>query len=132
MPSIDLQPQLTVEQTKSRLKEISKLRDGWLNGHGKALQVTELNWLATRIATHFVEDSSQPFIYPTPEGNIRLEWSAEPTEASLEIDLTTHLGEWHALQLQTDVEEIERLDLNHDNAWMILSDKVRTLAGGKA
>lgn len=121
-------PLITAEQTQIRLRELMQLHDGWLNGLGKAPPRLELQWLSERLARHFISSDCQPFLYPTAEGNVRLEWTFGMNETSLEVDLNTHAGNWHSLNLQTDVGETDTLQLSSEDAWGRLARKVQGLS----
>lgn len=128
MPETVAIPTITAEQTQVRLRELMQLHDGWLNGLGKAPLRLELQWLSERLARHFLSSDRQPFLYPTAEGNVRLEWTFGTVETSLEVDLNTHIGNWHSLNLQTDTDETDVLHLSNEEAWLRLARKVQSLA----
>lgn len=101
----------------ARLEELKALRDGWLNGRGIAPVPAGLDWLAVEIKTRYPEELPLPYVYPVAEGGVRLEWSITPHEISLEIDLGQKSGEWHTLNLDTDVDESRALNLDDEAAW---------------
>ncbi len=114
-------PSITSEPTQLRIKELMQLRDGWMNGQGKAPSHLELQWLSERLARYFLSSVCQPFLYPTAEGNIRLEWTFGTNEASLEIDFNTHTGSWHSMNLLTNLQETDIFQLSTDEAWVRLA-----------
>ena len=84
----------------SRLDQFRAIRDGWLEGAGKAPNPHGLDWLSNSVKRHYRSaDLPRPRIYPTPEGGVSLEWGIGPRRASVEIDLDTHSAEWHCLDL---------------------------------
>src|SRR5262249_54758051 len=101
----------------ARLEELEALRDGWLDGRGTAPPPAGLDWLAGEIEARYPEDLPPPYVYPVAEGGVRLEWSIEPQEVSLEIDLGRRSGEWHVLNLDTVEEEARTLNLDDETAW---------------
>lgn len=113
-----------------RLAEIALLEDGWCNGKGVAPLKTNLEWLSRAFASNYPDELPLPYVYPTPEGGIQMEWTFGTTEVSLEIDLTAHSGHWHALDLSTGKEASHILRLDEPDGWNWLATEVRRLAGG--
>ncbi len=116
----------------ARLNEFRGMKDGWLNGDGLAPHHAGLEWLANAFASLYPANGQLPYIYPTPEGGVQLEWSLGPNEISLEIDLTNHTGEWHCLDLTTDASEARNLDMNNSNAWNWLANQIQWLESKRA
>jgi hypothetical protein len=121
MPNTVALLSITPEQTQMRIKELKQLGDGWMNGLGKAPSTLALQWLSERLAKYFISSDCQPFLYPTVEGDFRLEWTLDTIEATLEIDLKTHTGSWHSLNMLTDLEETDIFQLSTDEAWVRLA-----------
>ena len=69
------------------------------------------------------------YIYPVAEGGVQLEWSFTPQFVSLEIDFGQKYGEWHAINLSTDVEESESLNLNEAEAWKWVANRLASMVG---
>jgi len=115
----------------ARLNELSYLKDGWLEGEGIAPREEGLNWLGGIFDQHFPDDLPLPHIYPTAEGNIQVEWSLEPYEPTLEINLEDHTGEWHCLNMNTDEEDTKALNLNETVAWEWIIASIRQFIGGE-
>lgn len=86
-----------------RLEELSDLKDGWLDGRGFAPSWAGLQWLVYAFEKNYDISLPLPYLYPTPEGGIRAEWSLNDQEISLEIDLETRKGAFHALSLQDEI-----------------------------
>ena len=105
------------------------MKDGWLDGRGVAPDRDGLDWLAGAIESRYPEDLPLPHVYPVAEGGVRLEWGVTPQEVSLEIDLDRKSGEWHALNLDTDAEEMKTLDLGDEAAWSWLIGRLTEMAG---
>jgi len=102
------------------LKSINTLRplkNGWLEGRGVAPSHEGLDWLLLAFTEHYPEDLPLPFFYPTEDGGVRAEWSLEPHEVSLDINLTTHAAEWHVLNTETYAVDSKTLNLNEANDW---------------
>ena len=120
-----------------RLDELRELEDGWAdgmqaasdwgNGYGKAPCAEGLDWLAAQFTAHYDEELPKPYLYPMPEGGVQAEWSIGLNAPSLEIDLETHVAEWHNLNFDTDYSYEKLLDLNTPDGWEWLANEVRSL-----
>ena len=120
-----------------QLADLRNLKDGWADGmqpadqwgegYGKAPMAQGLDWLAGTFAARYADDLPPPYIYPTPEGGVSLEWSIGQNEASLEIDLFRHSAEWHCLNLRTGRSMEGDFDLDDDEDWERLASKIRQL-----
>lgn len=106
-----------------QLDDIRRLKDGWLDGAGRAPSQSGVDWIESRLNRYLPADFPRPYLYPTVSGGIQVEWSIESNEVSLEIDLDSRLGIWHQLNLRPQLnlqsdDEIEReLNLDHSTAW---------------
>ena len=116
----------------ARVEELGSLKDGWLDGKGVAPTREGLRWFLAAFDRHFPDDTLLPYLYPTAEGGIRMEWTARPHELSVEIDLRKRAGDWHLLNLDSDAEESRTLDLGAQQDWDWLGGEVRRLVGGNA
>ena len=113
----------------ARLDELRLLKDGWLEGKGKAPPAEGLDWLETACNLHYPDKTPLPHLYPTPEGGIRAEWSSDRWDLSLDIHLADKRGTWHGLDLETNSEETRELDLENDNNWKWLIEKLEETLG---
>jgi hypothetical protein len=113
----------------ARLEEFKALRDGWLDGRGIAPPPSGLDWLAGEFETRYPAELPLPYVYPVAEGGVRLEWSIDPEEISLEIDLGRRSGEWHALNLDTDEEKSRTLNLDDETEWNWVIDRLTEMVG---
>lgn len=116
----------------ARLDELRLLKAGWLEGTGHALSVAGIDWFSDLFSRHYPDDLPSPFVYPTGEGGIRLEWSGEGSEASMEVDLENRQAHWHTLELATDEETERTLTLDQPEEWSWLAAQVRGVAGSAA
>lgn len=117
----------------ARLDKFRELKDGWAdgmqyagnwgNGYGKAPSPSGLDWLSVAFTRHYPEDAPLPFTYPTPEGGVQMEWSVGSQEISLEVNLETGWAWWHRLDMSTDNDEEQDLDLNSDG-WIWLGAEI--------
>ena len=114
----------TVEVSRdveSRLDELALLEDGWLDGEGDAISPLLIQLVRDKF--HKPEGLPQPFVYPTPEGGITVEWvfSSEDNEGEdswIEIEFSrvtypsgvegteAFLSVENALERDKDVEKI--------------------------
>ncbi len=113
----------------SRLEELKALKDGWLDGLGAAPSPDGLDWLARTFDAFYSDTLPLPYIYPVAEGGVRFEWSLTPHEISLEINFSERSGEWHSLDLVTDQEEYQSLNLDVQEGWDWLVDRLKELNG---
>jgi hypothetical protein len=116
----------------ARLDELRCLRDGWFEGKGIAPEEKELDWLLSVFKQFYPGDLPLPFLYPTVEGGIQAEWSLDPYEISLEIDLGERKGEWHRLDTLNDKDENRVLNLGNAQDWQWLVEQIKRIAEGTA
>lgn len=116
----------------SRLNELRTLEDGWLDGKGVAPSSTGLDWLEQRFVSNYSEELPSPFLYPTAEGGVQIEWTIGGCEASLEIDLANHQAHWHCLNLKTAADSFYDFNLDDTSDWAALIQEVRQLAGSES
>lgn len=112
----------------NRLEELADLRDGWLDGRGRAPDPEHLRWLARSFDSRFDPALPLPYLYPTAEGGIQAEWTLENWEASLEIDLHSKSAAWQAFNLVTQECREQDLDLSTAEGWRILNRELQTLS----
>lgn len=99
---------------KERLNELSQLEDGWFDGEGLAPLADSMSWLEEAWCTHAAH-LPEPYIYPTLEGGLSLEWDKPGNGLTLELDLATKQG-------RASLEEAEEvLDLGTEAGWLRLA-----------
>lgn len=109
--------------------QLDKLRDmqpGWLDGEGNAPSHSGLDWLSGVFSRHYPKNATLPYVYPTPEGGVDMEWSIGKREISLGIDLVNHRGEWSRYNTDTDQSDEKTLDLDESADWKWVADQTRT------
>jgi hypothetical protein len=111
----------------ARLDELRLLKDGWFEGKGNAPVSAGIDWLSDEFTRAYPEELPLPFVYPTPEGGIRLEWSLGSNEVTLDIDLATHVADLHALNLNSDKVYEESLNLNEPAEWASLVEQIQRI-----
>lgn len=125
---------------RARLAEFRELRDGWADGmqyagdwgsgYGKMPNPAGLDWLAAAFEQRYPAGVPLPHTYPTPEGEVRMEWSCRSHCFILEIDLATHQGRWLWFDQDSD-DELERvLDLDAAQDWEWFAGEIRARAAG--
>lgn len=123
---------MTQKQVGLRIEDFFDLRDGWLDGKGLAPPPEGLHWLQHAFATDYSGELRLPYLYPTPEGGVRAEWSTPEWEISLDIDLNARTADYQALNLRTDMAEEARLNLGADDGWRELDRRLRATEGLQA
>ena len=115
----------------SQLDQLRLLKDGWLEGEGLSPTETGLDWLQNAFDRHFPDEAPLPHLYPTEAGGVQAEWSIGQIEITLELNLGTHSGEWHALDTETGKVGERILDCDDSNDWEWLVDQVQANAAGE-
>lgn len=114
-----------------RIDSLSELQNGWFDGEGEPFNRDDLEWLKLAFLSSYSVWLPIPYIYPTPEGCVRAEWTINSNEISLEINLAKKNGEWHYLNFDTAVEHSETLHLSMSQGWLrlikLLSENINTL-----
>ena len=116
----------------SRLDEFRTLKDGWYEGVGRAPRSEGLNWLATQFEQHYPADLPLPYLYPTPEGGVRAEWSQGPNAVVLETDLDNHSASWLWFNRDSDAEHERELNLDDTEHWNWWVSEVRNKLSERA
>ena len=114
--------------TSSRLNELKSLENGWLDGKGLAPSAAGVDWLAQKFDANYSDELPQPFVYPTAEGGVQVEWTIGDFELSLEFDLFSHLAQWHCLNLTTAADSFRDVNLDDEGDWTRLKAEIRQLA----
>jgi hypothetical protein len=112
---------------KYQIDGLRKLKDGWLDGKGSALPADGLDRLAINFEMFFPEELQLPYLYPTAEGGVQAEWKIGDFEMTLEIDLTTNQGYWHALNMKTEAENTRNLNLNNEVDWVWINKQIQEM-----
>lgn len=111
----------------ARLREFRAMDDGWYDGEGEAPPLEGLDWLATKFRERYPDDIPLPYTYPTPKGGIEMEWSIGEHSVILEVDLSTHQGDYLGFDDKSDVENTRTLDLQSADGWTWMIDNIRQL-----
>lgn len=118
--------------TTLRLEQIASLKDGWLDGTGRAPAKDKLEWLATAFDTNFSSELPLPYLYPTAEGGIQAEWRLNDWSVTLDMDLDKKEGEYQALNLQNQTCTDMQIPLASDDGWEQLNQALKQLESHRA
>ena len=110
-----------------QIDELRVLEDGWLDGEGRAPSKAGLDWLLGVFGTHYPDDAARPYFYPTEAGGVQAEWPLGSREAELEIDLETHVGEWHVLDMKSGESQERTLHCDREEDWLWLIEQIRAV-----
>jgi hypothetical protein len=118
LQSLDLIEDAVIIETNdplARIDELRLLKAGWLDGRGFVPDVSGFSWLERFFRESYPLTLPAPYIYPTEEGGVQLEWRTGNQDVSLEIDLSSHIGELHGFNTQTYEDEFITLKLGDKN-----------------
>lgn len=115
----------------ARVDELRLLNDGWLEGRGLALSATGLDWFVASFQREFSGDLPLPYVYPTEDGGLRLEWDLGSLDLSIDVDLASKSGALHALDRASDSDRSETLNLAGDG-WARIREIVGTAVIARA
>ena len=112
----------------ARLDEFRNMRNGWLEGDGRAPDHAGLDWLSDSFERHYPDDSPLPHTYPTLEGGVEMEWSFGSRSVILEIDLEKRLGDWLGFDKESDEEDSYKLVMADNRGWKRIAAEIRRLS----
>jgi hypothetical protein len=99
-----------------QMASLAKLDDGWYDEASRKYEPEELRWV-TRLLSSVLDAFTlpTPYIYPTPEGLVRAEWSRGNAEVIVNIDLSIQSAEViAALAGSDDVDELTVAFADHN------------------
>ena len=113
----------------ARLDEFRNMRNGWLEGDGKAPDHAGLDWLSDSFERYYPKGAPLPHTYPTPEGGVEMEWSFGSQSVILEIDLEERRGDWLTFDKESDEEDNSILALSGSSKdWEWIGEEIRRLS----
>lgn len=112
----------------AQLDEMRGIKDGWLDGHGTAPSLKGLAWLSETFSRYYPHNATLPYVCPTPEGGINMEWSVGQREIGLEIDIEKHHGEWSWDDMGTGASDERCLDLDKHDSWEWVAGQIQSMA----
>ena len=90
-------------------------------------RTSQAEWLKQVLALRWNPDLPQPFIgYDTDQGTFVAEWQSEAECNTLTIDAENHRGWYDAWPSREAVGLTEELDLDTEEAWLLLSNALTT------
>lgn len=107
-----------------RLSELASLKDNWYEGYGKALNKDALNNFDNSFKSLYDTKLPLPAIFPTIDGNIQLEWTAENNEITLEVDLANLQSSFFFFNTKNDAEYDQNINLAEEKDWLILNELI--------
>lgn len=110
--TIEAQPNF---ELAAKFDALGALKDGWLDGAGKAPDGEALAEISERMVATFPESLPLPAIVPTPEGNLLLEWSVAG-DPSADLDLVSRRAYFHCFEPDGSDTEKE-FDLATEDTW---------------
>jgi hypothetical protein len=70
-----------------------------------------------------------PYLFPTPDGGVRAEWSSNGNEISLDIQPDARNAVWHRLNLAADADDERSLNLTQEESWSWITAQLQTNGG---
>ena len=96
----------------AQFEAFANLKDGWMEGGGKAPAQADVEWLADQLVVTFPADLAFPFACATPTGGVFLEWSLGDWIVSAEFPLPERRCELQATNTKTTETADEDRPLN--------------------
>lgn len=106
------------------------LKDGWLDGEGKAPDHQGLEWLGKCLDYAIPEDLPIGVVFPTPEGGVSIEWENKRFYITLEVYLPDKIGIWDELDREGE-HRSRTIDLTLPFEWEWIANSLRHRLGGK-
>lgn len=110
-----------------QFEALASLKDGWMEGGGKAVASADLEWLGDQFIASFPADLSFPFVCATPTGGVFLEWSEGDWIVSAEFPLPERRCELQATNTRTSETIDEDLSLVEPSNFSAVYEFVRRL-----
>ena len=71
-----------------QMELLAALDEGWYDESSRSYDPSELQWATTLLRSAITAfELPTPYIYPTPEGRVRAEWSTSDSEVIVTVDL---------------------------------------------
>lgn len=108
------------------LKSLLELKDGWLNGEGKALDKLGLITFFMNFDKYYKKNCDYPKFFPMESGNISVEWVNDKFDISLTVNLHLQSAIFSILNVSNgDIDDVyEELDLKNNSDWDTLNSNL--------
>ena len=113
----------------SQIDDLRLLKDGWLNGEGKAPPEDGLEWLTQSFDRHYPSELPCPYIYPTEEGGVQAEFVFSSFASVEDLEVRIDLLNRQATYIWMDAASESTLDLADEAGWNRLSSMIRQGCG---
>jgi hypothetical protein len=110
-----------------RLDELAKLKDGWLDGGGRAPSHALIDGLKSGFENSFDPGLPLPYLYPTEDGGLQAEWTMGDWEISLEVQSEDLRGEYRATSSKDTTTQTLDLNLADPRGWEQLNAALKSL-----
>ncbi|MFC9092141.1 hypothetical protein [Streptomyces sp. NPDC057072] len=119
---LNIEPVLPADWSE-RLVDLQKLESGWLEGAGESINRRVLRKVESLLLELLDAGAPRPYIYPTENGGVQLEWSSEGGEVTAEVTRDEEI-EIYGFSKASD-EELEGSFSSHQ-----LEEAAQCLLGG--
>ena len=106
------------------IEALMGLKDGWLEGEGKAPNPEHLTGLVNKMAQLFPAGLESPAVVPTEDGNVVFEWIRPQARIEVEVNFAGKQLDFYATNLKTN--DFEEATYSPDE-WTDIFTKVSTL-----
>ena len=131
--STDIVDFLNPHDLLGRLDDLLLIKDGWLDGDGIGPDPSGVRWLADLWPIAMPSDIEDPYAYPTPDGNLQLEWSLARRDVSAKVDLSTKTASLVTQHLDNpDQWEDVEVDLSEPAGWLSFAAFLQRQCPGEA
>ena len=110
-------PEILHEPSRSIVEQLAKIAAGKDDPDNKIPTPEHLEWFAAKTKEFWLTDMPTPFLFPTENGNLSIEWYIGHREQSLDVDFATRTGTWEWWDSQSDEEHSETLNLEDRENW---------------
>ena len=112
----------------AQLDEMRGIRDGWLDGHGTAPAPKCLDWLSETFNRYYPHSVAHPYVCPTAEGEINMEWSVGQREIGLVTNIEKHHGEWSWDDVVAGDSDERFLGPDKHDSWEWMISQIQSMA----